>query len=174
MRFKVLVPLPVQMVWDLIRPGSTRKWDKSISSFTVLEKISEDLLIARVLTNSVMLGTVSPREFIDMMYTKKTRAVHLHDDYDEIHWTVAKSLKGSKFPGIKKYVRGMNYGSGYAVAASKSDPQKTYIEGYLDTDIGGMLPVSIIERALPGQQFDFFEGLVKEAKKRRGRSQISL
>merc|ERR1739838_400046 len=100
-----------------------------------------------------------------MMYTKKTRAVHLHD---------AKSLKGSKFPGIKKYVRGMNYGSGYAVAASKSDPQKTYIEGYLDTDIGGMLPVSIIERALPGQQFDFFEGLVKEAKKRRGRSQISL
>jgi len=84
-------------------------------------------------------------------------------------WT-GKSVKDKQFPFQKSFVRGTNHTCGYAVAESASDKNKTYVECYLNTDIGGLLPQTLVESALPGQQLKYLEGVIAEVKKRQKHS----
>lgn len=44
------------------------------------------------------------------------------------------------------------------------------MECYLNTDIGGLLPQTLVESALPGQQLKYLEGVIAEVKKRQKHS----
>ena len=37
---------------------------------------------------------------------------------------------------------------------------------YVNTDVGGMIPTSLVEKALPSQQIEYIESIVREAKRR--------
>jgi len=71
-----------------------------------------------------------------------------------------------EMPLSKKYVRGTNYPTGYAITPLKSDESKTLIECYLDTDIGGLLPQKLVEAVLPSQQIKYLQGVEVECKRR--------
>lgn len=170
-RFKTVIPAPFMIVWNMMRPptsmeGEDKSWDKSIASYKVLKIISDNLQIGRVLSHSAVLGTVSAREFVDVFYTKVTTDIQLDNDHEDISWIIARSVKFPKCPVSKQYVRGTNYPTGYAISPLKSDCNKTKVEVYLDTDIGGMLPQKIVEAALPVQQINYLEGVVQESVKR--------
>lgn len=168
-KFKMIIPVPFQTVWDVMKPATSteaKSWDKSIDSYTVLNILSEELQIARILSHPAVFGTVSAREFVNLFYTKATNDIILNEDHGTLYWIAAKSVVHPKAPITKNFVRGTNYPTGYVMYQLKSDPEKTAIEGYLDTDIGGMLPQRMVEAALPVQQMKYLEGVEVEATKR--------
>ena len=51
------------------------------------------------------------------------------------------------------------------------DPNRTRMTNYIQTDLGGMLPKSLVENALPSNQINFFTALgnaLKDAGKWNG------
>jgi len=171
-KFRLSMPYPCSVVWDVMKPskvmeGDDRSWDKSISKYQVLKICSDDLQIARILSHPAAFGAVSAREFISLFHTTETNNIKIGEDHGTIKWVVAQGISyEQEFPKSKKYVRGFNYPTGYAITPIKSDESKTLVECYLDTDIGGLLPQKVVEAALPSQQIKYLQGVEVECKRR--------
>jgi len=76
------------------------------------------------------------------------------------------SVTDELFPITESYVRATNHPLGYAISEDIRDPNKCYLEMYVNTDVGGMIPTSLVEKALPSQQIEYIESIVREAKRR--------
>jgi len=111
------------------------------------------------------MGMVSSREFISLFFEKENMNLELNQDYGEINCVFTRSVKLEEYPIQKNPVRAFNHPTGFLVAGSKSDPNKSYVELYVNSDIGGLLPQRLVDAALPGQQISYLNILLKEAKR---------
>jgi len=73
-RFVTHLDIASKHVYAVMKPPSTTaekmSWDTSIAHYEKVRSISEDLMVARILTKSALFGVISQREFIDIFYTK--------------------------------------------------------------------------------------------------------
>lgn len=146
-----------ETVFKYIEPtpdGPRGRWDKAVKGLEVLEKISEELSIVRTLTHSAFGGLISSRDFVDLCVTDRT------DDYIS---TNASAVVYSKCPENPGQVRGTNHPCAI-ICYKQKDPNQTLVASYIQTDLGGMLPKSLVENALPSNMCDFFECLKKVLK----------
>ncbi|EDL06878.1 StAR-related lipid transfer (START) domain containing 5, isoform CRA_a [Mus musculus] len=61
-------------VWDCIKPvasGLREKWDDNVSSFEIVQSITDMLCVSRTSTPSAAMKLISPRDFVDLVLVKK-------------------------------------------------------------------------------------------------------
>jgi len=169
-RFTTKFEIPYNFVYDVMKPPATTKerlnWDKSIAHYERVRSINENISIVRLLTHPVLFGTIASREFIDIFNTKSYEQNHLIQDFGKSHWIFAKSIEDSSFPLNTKYVRAKNYPLGYGVIEDNGNRNISHVELYVNTDIGGNIPQTIVEKALPSQQIAYIQTVKKEALRR--------
>jgi len=143
------------LVFSYIDPnpnGSRSKWDKAIKELQVVETIDSEVSVVRTITHSAFGGLISARDFTDLVINEKT------DDY------LSTNAEGVQHPGClpaSEFVRGKNYPCAIICFRIPGEPKKTKVVSYIQTDLGGMLPKSLVENALPSNQVDFFSALRK-------------
>ncbi|XP_037053673.1 stAR-related lipid transfer protein 5 isoform X1 [Peromyscus maniculatus bairdii] len=61
-------------VWDCIKPvagGLREKWDDNVTSFEIVQSITDMLCVSRTSTPSAAMKLISPRDFVDLVLVKK-------------------------------------------------------------------------------------------------------
>lgn len=172
-KFECEIDAPDDAIYDVMRPplnrGERLAWDKSVKDFECVRNISDEMMVGVFITHSAGMGLISSREFLDLYYFRK----HLpcvNSEFDRISWIFAENIEMSERPITSKFVRAHNYPTGYAVCRCKDDPYKTKLCLYINMDIGGMIPRSLIERYLPAQQMSYIESVKNEVKRRLGKN----
>ncbi|XP_025077637.1 stAR-related lipid transfer protein 5-like [Pomacea canaliculata] len=140
--FEYVDPLP--------EPSPRLRWDKAMKKIEVIRRIDENLRINHTATNSAAMGLISPRDFVDAVLKIKG---------EKIISTNGISIICPECPPKDKYVRGWNYHCGLMCIENSERPQQTKLMTFIQPDIRGMLPRSLVDSAIPGSMVDFFNNL---------------
>ena len=171
-KFTMELDYPQQLIYSIMKPPKTTEerlsWDKSLHHYELLDSITEEIAVGCLVTPPAMLGMVSKREFVDLYVYKTFTEDGNNPAYGVTSWIFAESIEHPKRPLSSDCIRGKNFPGGFAVAQNKADLNKCFLELYTNCEIGGMLPRSIVETALPSQQLSYIESVKAEAKRRVG------
>ncbi|KAK7475133.1 hypothetical protein BaRGS_00033625, partial [Batillaria attramentaria] len=140
--FEYVDPLPL--------PAPRIRWDKGIKKVEVIRELDENLRLNRTATNSAAMGLISPRDFVDAVLTIRG------DTYIS---TNGISVICPDYPPQEKYVRGWNYHCGLMCIQNPERPQHSRLVSFIQPDIRGMLPRSLVDSAIPGSMTEFFNNL---------------
>lgn len=144
--FKYIEPIP---------DGPRSNWDKAVKALELLDRIDERLSVCRTITHSAFGGLISSRDFVDLTVTERT---------DDMISTNAMGVEYPNYSPTSDHVRGRNYPCSIACYKIPGEPKKTRVESYLQSELGGMLPQSLVENALPSNILDFYSCLKKALK----------
>ncbi|XP_052011924.1 stAR-related lipid transfer protein 6 [Apodemus sylvaticus] len=122
-------------------------WDKSLKGFSLLHKIDSDTHICHTITQSFAMGSISPRDFIDLIHIK-----HHEGNVDIIS---TKSVEFPGYPPTSHYIRGYNHPSGYVCSPLKENPAHSKLVVFVQTEMKGKLPASVIEKSMPSNLVNF-------------------
>ncbi|XP_052598440.1 stAR-related lipid transfer protein 6 isoform X2 [Peromyscus californicus insignis] len=148
-RIEGIIPVSTAKLSNfLYQPESRIKWDKLLKAYNVLHKIDSDTFICHTITNSFAMGSISPRDFIDVIYIK-----HYEGNVDII---CAHSVDFPGYPPTSYYVRGYNYPSGYVCSPLKENPAYSKLVVFVQIDMRGKWLTSIIEKIMPSNLVSFF------------------
>ncbi|OWA54812.1 putative StAR-related lipid transfer protein 5 [Hypsibius exemplaris] len=158
-----LIPAPPEVVFDLVAPGAGKpgrgRWDTSVHSSEVIEQLSTDIDIRLTRTLPVFMSLISAREFVDVVKVTReddrifTACVSIeHPDYG------AKSSKG---------IRGTCYPNGLFCYRVQGNANATRLIQYIHSDLGGMLPQSLIDSATPSVMASNYKQLKAFLKKEK-------
>uniref|UniRef100_A0A8C5LX93 START domain-containing protein n=1 Tax=Leptobrachium leishanense TaxID=445787 RepID=A0A8C5LX93_9ANUR len=153
----IIEETPERIIPFLYLPKYRSKWDSSLESYNIVEQIDKDTIISQSLTHSYAMGMISPREFIDLIHVKR---------YDDgVLTTNSISLECAKCPVTSSYVRGYNNPCGYVCIPSTENPAHCKFVVFIQPELGGLLPRSLVESAIPTNLVtainDIREGLKK-------------
>lgn len=140
--FEYIDPLPL--------PAPRLRWDTGIKIVEVFRVIDETLRINVTTTNSAAMGLISPRDFVDAVMTIKG---------EKRISTNGISVICPECPPRDKYVRGWNYHCGLMCLDIPDRPHHSKLMSFIQPDIRGMLPRSLVDSAIPGSMNDFFSNL---------------
>ncbi|XP_033097014.1 stAR-related lipid transfer protein 5-like isoform X2 [Anneissia japonica] len=156
-RAECTIEAPPEKIINFLLPcpkGQRGKWDKSVKESSIVENINEDLLVSRTATHSAAMGLISSREFCDLILIKKYAGGILS--------TNSKSISHSDCPPRDGCVRGFNHPGG-TFCIPQSDGS-TKVVNIVQTELGGMLPTSLVESAVPSSLINFFVDLEQAVK----------
>ncbi|CAM4518699.1 unnamed protein product [Leuciscus chuanchicus] len=148
-----------EKVWDCLKPeinGLRVKWDSNIKKFELLEQVSADVLICRTVTPSAAMGIISPRDFVDVI------SIKCYED-----GTVSSNATNVSHPNCPPqpgYVRGFNHPCGCFCVPVPGEPGKTQLFSFFQTDLGGLLPRSVVDSFFPTSMVEFYSNLTKAVK----------
>lgn len=132
-------------------PHSPRcKWDKAIKELQIVEQINKSTSIIRTITHSAFGGLISSRDFIDLIVNETT------PDYIS---TNARWTEHAAAPINADCVRGSNHPCAIVCHRVPDQPNQTRVTTYIQTDLAGLLPTSLVDSALPSNQVNFFTTL---------------
>ncbi|OWA55141.1 putative StAR-related lipid transfer protein 5 [Hypsibius exemplaris] len=148
------VPAPFETVFNFVYPGvekpRRREWDTAVSSTVVIDKpaTDTDVLISR--TAPVCMGLISAREFVDLVKVVRepTRI-----------FTASCSIDHPAAPETKGFVRGFNYPNSLFCYKVEGVPHETRFVQYVQSDLRGMLPSSLVESAIPSSMAEAYPNL---------------
>ncbi|BFY97250.1 hypothetical protein BsWGS_00290 [Bradybaena similaris] len=126
------------------------KWDKDVKGAKLLKQIDPDLCISATMTNSGAKGLIAPRDFVDVVLTLRTETCVS---------TNAVSIETDEFPSDAKYVRGFNYPCGIMYLSLPDKSNSTRLVTFVQPDIKGLLPKSLVDAAIPKSMVGFFNNL---------------
>ncbi|XP_076768603.1 stAR-related lipid transfer protein 6 [Arvicanthis niloticus] len=148
-RIEGIIPESAAHLSDFLYKSEHRvSWDKSLKGFNVLHKIDSDTLICHTITQSFAMGSISPRDFIDLVHIK-----HCEGNMDIIG---TRSVDFPGYPPTSHYIRGYNHPSGYVCSPMKEDPAYSKLVMFVQTEMKGKLPASVIEKSMPSNLVSFF------------------
>ncbi|CAH1796623.1 unnamed protein product [Owenia fusiformis] len=145
-----VIDSPKEKVFEMVEPKTDGKrpgWDKAIKGLETLETVDDKTSVVRTVTHSAAKGLISSRDFVDVTVTVEA------DDYVA---TIAQSVTHSNCPEESGVVRGTNHPCGLIC---RPEGDKTKLIHFCQADIGGMLPTSLVESALPSNIVSFYESL---------------
>ncbi|XP_026569446.1 stAR-related lipid transfer protein 6 [Pseudonaja textilis] len=138
---------PVKLFPFVFRPEYRSKWDKSLQSYKIVERIDQDTFICHSITHSYGLGMVSPRDFVFMLHLKT---------YDgNLMTTNSISVVHPNFPPTPACIRGTTFSSGYACLPLPGNPEHTKLMMVVQVDLGGFLMPSVINSVMPMSLINF-------------------
>ncbi|XP_007905314.1 stAR-related lipid transfer protein 5 [Callorhinchus milii] len=148
-----------ERVWECLKPdpdGLRVKWDKNVKAFEVIEIIDNAISVCRTITPSAAVGLISPRDFVDVIFSKK---------YED--GTASSNAVHVEHPGCPPkphFVRGFNHPCGCCCVPIPGEPGKTHLITFFQTDLGGYLPQSVVESFFPSSMAEFYSNLTKVLK----------
>lgn len=167
-KFECDFDAPDDLVFHVLKPPVNRDerlaWDKSVKDYQCLEKIRDDLLIILVVSHSALGGLIASREFVTFSHFKPHQELS-SQEYDRVSWILSKQVEHQSRPVTRQFVRADVYPTGYAVSRYAGDSSKCRLTMYFNTDIGGLIPRSMIERALPSGQVAYIEAVREQVKR---------
>ncbi|XP_040840671.1 stAR-related lipid transfer protein 6 [Ochotona curzoniae] len=131
----------------LYQPGNRVSWDKSLKVYNMVHRIDSDTFICHTITQSFAMGSISPRDFIDVVYIK-----HYEGNMDIIS---SKSVDFPGYPPTSHYVRGYNHPCGYVCSPLKENPAYSKLVMFVQTEMRGKLSPTIIEKSMPSNLVNF-------------------
>ncbi|KAF7703172.1 stAR-related lipid transfer protein 5 [Silurus meridionalis] len=148
-----------QKVWECLKPdpnGLRLKWDNNVKKFELLEQVSTDVTVCRTVTPSAAMGVISPRDFVDVILVKQYE--------DGTITSNATNVGHPACPPQPGYVRGFNHPCGCICVPVPGEAGKTQLISFFQTDLGGLLPRSIVDSFFPVSMTDFYTNLSKAVK----------
>ncbi|XP_069885213.1 stAR-related lipid transfer protein 6 isoform X1 [Dipodomys merriami] len=147
-RVEGVIPEPTSKLSDfLYQPGNRVKWDKSLQVHSMVHRIDSETFICHTITQSFAFGSISPRDFIDLIHIK-----HYDGNMDIIS---SNSVDFPDYPPSSNYIRGFNHPCGYVCSPLKENPAYSKLVMYVQTEMRGKLTPSIIERTMPSNLVSF-------------------
>nr|XP_009943492.1 PREDICTED: stAR-related lipid transfer protein 6 [Opisthocomus hoazin] len=137
----IIKEVPQKIIPFMYLPEHRNKWDKALQSYKLLEKIDQDTGIYHSVTHSYGMGLISSRDFVDLLHVKQYPG--------GIFTTNSVSVEYSSCPPAPSCVRGYNYPCGYVCSPLPENPEHSKLVVFIQPQLGGMLPSSVVETALP-------------------------
>ncbi|BFY97249.1 hypothetical protein BsWGS_00289 [Bradybaena similaris] len=126
------------------------KWDKDVKNIQLLKQIDPDLRYIVSMTNSAAKGLIAPRDFVDVILVVRTETCIS---------TNGVSIELDEYPPDGKFVRGFNHPSGMMCLSVPDKPNSTRVVTFIQSDIKGLLPRSLVDAAIPKSMAGFFNNL---------------
>uniref|UniRef100_A0A8C9BJ13 StAR related lipid transfer domain containing 6 n=1 Tax=Phocoena sinus TaxID=42100 RepID=A0A8C9BJ13_PHOSS len=147
-RVEGIIPESTSKLSDfLYKPENRVTWDKSLKMYSMVQKIDLDTFICHTITQSFAVGSISPRDFIDLVYLK-----HCEGNMDIISST---SVDFPAYPPSSNYIRGCNHACGYMCSPLQENPAYSKLVMFVQTEMRGKLAPSIIEATMPSNLVSF-------------------
>ncbi|XP_057554216.1 stAR-related lipid transfer protein 6 isoform X1 [Hippopotamus amphibius kiboko] len=147
-RVEGIIPESTSKLSDfLYKPENRVTWDKSLKVYNMVQKIDSDTCICHTITQSFAMGSISPRDFIDLVYLK-----HYEGNMDIISST---SVDFPAYPQSSNYIRGYNHACGYICSPLQENPAYSKLVMFVQTEMRGKLAPSIIEATMPSNLVSF-------------------
>ncbi|MEE6457859.1 hypothetical protein FKM82_000075 [Ascaphus truei] len=136
----VIEETPDKIIQFMYLPEYRSKWDKALQSYSLIEHIDEDTAICHTVTHSYGMGLISSREFVDLIHIKK---------YEGGVVTTNFSVEYANCPVSTSHVRGHNNPCGYVCSTLPENLAHSKLVVFIQPELGGLLPRSVVESALP-------------------------
>ncbi|XP_007471725.1 PREDICTED: stAR-related lipid transfer protein 6 [Lipotes vexillifer] len=147
-RVEGIIPESASKLSDfLYKPENRVTWDKSLKMYSMVQKIDSDTFICHTITQSFAMGSISLRDFIDLVYLK-----HCEGNMDIISST---SVDFPAYPPSSNYIRGCNHARGYICSPLQENPAYSKLVMFVQTEMRGKLAPSIIEATVPSNLVSF-------------------
>ncbi|XP_062062324.1 stAR-related lipid transfer protein 5 [Lepus europaeus] len=149
-----------EAVWDCVRPaagGLREQWDENVTSFEVIESITETLCVSRTSTPSAAMKLISPRDFVDVVLVKTYEDGTISSNATHVEHPTCPPRAG--------FVRGFNHPCGCFCEPVPGEPDKTRLVTFFQTDLSGYLPQSVVDSFFPRSMAGFYANLQKAVKK---------
>ncbi|XP_006871007.1 PREDICTED: stAR-related lipid transfer protein 5 [Chrysochloris asiatica] len=143
-----------ETVWECIKPvagGLREKWDANVSTFEILESISDTLCVSRTSTPSAAMKIISPRDFVDLVLIRKYEDGTISTNATHVDYPLCPPKSG--------YVRGFNHPCGCFCEPLPGEPNKTHLVTFFQTDLSGYLPQTVVESFFPRSMATFYVNL---------------
>lgn len=132
-------------------PSSPRvTWDKAIKEIKILEQLDTNISVVRTVTHSAFAGLISSRDFVDLVVNEKS------PDYLA---TSARWTEHVNCPPSNDCIRGSNHPCSIICSRVLGQQNQTRVTTFIQTDLAGILPTSLVDNALPSNQINFFQSL---------------
>ncbi|KAE8636689.1 hypothetical protein XENTR_v10003085 [Xenopus tropicalis] len=153
----IIEETPEKLVPFLYLAEYRSKWDKALQFYDILEHIDKDTVICHSISHSYGMGLISSREFIDLVHIKR---------YDEgVITTNSISVDYAGCPVSSSHVRGFNNPCGYVCSPLPENPEHSKLVVFIQPELGGLLPRSLVETALPNNVFNLIKDTKEGVKK---------
>ncbi|XP_022351642.1 stAR-related lipid transfer protein 6 [Enhydra lutris kenyoni] len=147
-RVEGIIPESTAKLSDfLYKPENRVTWDKSLKVYNMVHRIDLDTIICHTITQSFAMGSISPRDFIDLVYFKRYEG-----NMDIIS---SNSVDFPAYPPSSSYVRGFNHACGYICSPLQENPAHSKLVMFIQTEMRGKLSPSIIEATMPSNLVSF-------------------
>ncbi|XP_058133741.1 stAR-related lipid transfer protein 6 [Dasypus novemcinctus] len=147
-RVEAVIPESTCKVSDfLFVPEQRVTWDKSLKRCNMIHRIDSDTIICHTITQSFAMGSISPRDFIDL--------VHIEHYEGNTEIVSSKSVDLPDYPPSSNYIRGYNHPCGYICSPLQGNPAHSKLVMFVQTEMRGRLSPSIIEATLPSNLVSF-------------------
>ncbi|XP_007895598.1 stAR-related lipid transfer protein 4 [Callorhinchus milii] len=135
---------------DYIRPGPHRlQWDSLMTTLDIVEEFQQQgCCMMHYTTAGQLWNIISPREFIDFSYTT---------DYKDGLLSCGISVESEEKQS--NFVRGFNHPCGWFCIPLKSNPERSILTGFIQSDLRGMLPQSVVDSAMANSLVNFYKEL---------------
>ncbi|KAK2510199.1 hypothetical protein MC885_017506 [Smutsia gigantea] len=143
-------------VWDCIKPvaGTLRdKWDENVTSFEIIQSITDTLCISRTTTPSAAMKLISPRDFVDLVLVRKYEDGAISSN--------AVNVEHPSCPPKPGHVRGFNHPCGCFCEPLPGAPDQTRLVTFFQTDLSGLLPQGAVDSFFPRSMAAFYANLQK-------------
>ncbi|XP_065910293.1 stAR-related lipid transfer protein 5-like [Dysidea avara] len=128
--------------------GLREKFRKSaLKSVEIIEE-TEKYFITREVLGSAMMGLISERDLI-CVYGWDT------ETEDKGAYILHPSIEHPKYPPKDKPVRAIKHAGGHFFFPVEGNPDKSNVVVLIVLNMGGMLPVSVVDSFQTGAMFDF-------------------
>ncbi|XP_011806386.1 PREDICTED: stAR-related lipid transfer protein 6 [Colobus angolensis palliatus] len=147
-RVEGIIPESAAKLSDfLYQTGERVTWDKSLQVYDIVHRIDSDTFICHTITQSFAMGSISPRDFIDLVYIKRYEG--------NMNIISSKSVDFPEYPPSSNYIRGYNHPCGFVCSPMKENPAYSKLVMFVQTEMRGKLPPSIIEKTMPSNLVNF-------------------
>ncbi|XP_010959648.1 stAR-related lipid transfer protein 6 isoform X3 [Camelus ferus] len=128
-------------------PENRVTWDKSLKVYNMVQKIDSETFICHTITQSFAMGSISPRDFIDL--------VHLKCCEGNMDIISSASVDFPTYPPSSNYIRGYNHACGCVCSPLQENPAHSKLVMFVQTEMRGRLAPSIIEATMPSHLVSF-------------------
>ncbi|XP_054393945.1 stAR-related lipid transfer protein 6 isoform X4 [Pongo abelii] len=147
-RVEEIIPESAAKLSDfLYQTGDRVTWDKSLQAYDMVHRIDSDTFICHTITQSFAMGSISPRDFIDLVYIKRYEG--------NMNIISSKSVDFPEYPPSSNYIRGYNHPCGFVCSPMKENPAYSKLVMFVQTEMRGKLSPSIIEKTMPSNLVNF-------------------
>ncbi|XP_076991555.1 stAR-related lipid transfer protein 6 [Tamandua tetradactyla] len=147
-RVEAIIPESSCKVSDfLYRLDNRLTWDKELKACNMVHRIDSDTIISHTITQSFAMGSISPRDFVDLVHIKRYEG--------NLNIVCCISVDFPLYPPASNYIRGYNHPCGYICSPLQGNPAYSKLVAFVQTDMRGKLSPSVIEATMPSHLVSF-------------------
>nr|XP_020849991.1 stAR-related lipid transfer protein 6 isoform X2 [Phascolarctos cinereus]XP_020849998.1 stAR-related lipid transfer protein 6 isoform X2 [Phascolarctos cinereus] len=137
----IIPETPAKLIQFMYLPEHRSKWDRSLHTYRMLHRIDSDTFILHTITNSFAMGSIAPRDFVDLVHIK----------YYEGEKVIVSSVSVEypQCPPTSSYIRGYNNPCGYVCSPLPENPGYSKLVMYVQPELRGNLSRAVVEATMP-------------------------